>query len=87
VFVWQVAPHTAVSLDPARSLGPALVARDATDQWVYVAGPLAGALLAAIAWRVLPFGLVTAKLFHDPGYPSVLACDLPAMPVPQRVPS
>ncbi|MGH8973670.1 MAG: aquaporin, partial [Acidimicrobiia bacterium] len=81
VLIWQVGPHTAVSLDPARSVGPAVAAANAADQWVYVVGPLAGALLAAGAWRLVPARLVTAKLFHDARYRSVLACDLPAMPV------
>ena len=73
--------HTAVSLDPARSLGPAVVATNAAHQWIYLAGPLSGALLAAATWRLVPARLVTAKLFHDASYASVLACDLPAMPV------
>lgn len=81
VLIWRVGPHTAVSLDPARSLGPAVVAANAAHQWVYLAGPLSGALLAAAAWCLVPARLVTAKLFHDARYPSVLACDLPAMPV------
>jgi hypothetical protein len=48
-------------------------------------GPLAGALLAAtvpaMAGRELT--VLTAKLFHDPAYPSVHATLLPAKPHPQ----
>jgi aquaporin Z len=40
------APVSGVSMNPARSFGPALVSGDLTSYWVYVAGPLAGALLA-----------------------------------------
>ncbi len=45
-LVWQGAPYTGTSLNPARSIGPALLAPQLADLWVYLAGPLAGALLA-----------------------------------------
>jgi aquaporin Z len=40
------APVSGVSMNPARSIGPALVGGDFSSYWVYVAGPLAGALIA-----------------------------------------
>ena len=39
-------PISGASMNPARTFGPDLVGGDFTDYWVYVAGPLAGALLA-----------------------------------------
>jgi aquaporin Z len=39
-------PISGASMNPARTFGPDLVAADFTAYWVYVAGPLAGAVLA-----------------------------------------
>ena len=44
-------PISGASMNPARTFGPDLVGGDFTGYWVYVAGPLIGALLAVgAAW-------------------------------------
>ena len=39
-------PISGASMNPARTFGPDLVSTTFTDYWVYIAGPLAGAVLA-----------------------------------------
>jgi aquaporin Z len=82
-LVWQGAPYTGTSLNPARSLAPALLAPECAHLWVYIVGPLAGALLAALIFSAFRSTQVqTAKLFHDPRYPSTLGSELPTATAP-----
>jgi aquaporin Z len=45
VSVWA-APVTGASMNPARSFAPMLVGGDLTHYWIYLVGPLAGAMVA-----------------------------------------
>jgi aquaporin Z len=53
--LWS-APVSGTSMNPARSFGPALVSGDFSGYWVYVLGPLAGALIAVGCAYVLRGG-------------------------------
>ena len=46
-------PISGASMNPARSLGPALVGWTWTAQWVYVLAPLVGAVVGAYVYRLL----------------------------------
>jgi MIP family channel proteins len=46
-------PATGAGLNPARWLGPALASGSFPDFWIYVVGPVAGALLAAWTYRAV----------------------------------
>jgi aquaporin Z len=49
-FIIVEAPISGVSLNPARTLGPALFARDFTAIWIYFVAPPAGMVLAALVY-------------------------------------
>lgn len=46
-------PITGASMNPARSIGPALVSGELHDLWIYVVAPLAGALIGALAYQLV----------------------------------
>ncbi len=46
-------PVSGASMNPARSLGPAIVALHFESQWVYIVGPIVGMALAAFIYRYL----------------------------------
>lgn len=46
-------PISGASMNPARSLGPALIAGNLKSLWVYLMAPIVGAILATISWRYL----------------------------------
>lgn len=73
-MVWQEAPISGTSLNPARSFGPALLSWYWNDQWLYFIAPPLGALIAVGVYRLLAVGerdVLTAKLFHVSHYRSV----------------
>lgn len=49
-------PLTGASMNPARSLGPALASGVWTDAWLYVAAPIVGALAAMATYEFLRAG-------------------------------
>jgi aquaporin NIP len=46
-------PVTGASMNPARSFGPALASGEWTSFWIYVAGPIVGAALGALAYQLV----------------------------------
>ncbi len=46
-------PITGASMNPARSIGPALVSGELHDLWIYLVAPVAGAAIGAIAYQLV----------------------------------
>jgi aquaporin NIP len=46
-------PVTGASMNPARSLGPALVSGEVSDLWLYLLAPVLGAALGALAYQLV----------------------------------
>ncbi len=57
-------PISGASMNPARSLGPALVSMTWTAQWIYLTAPFIGAGAAALCYRWLR---LTSQRFSDGG--------------------
>jgi Major intrinsic protein len=72
--VKDLAQNRIDSMNPARSFGPALLAGEWSDFWVYVAGPIGGAALGAFAYQLvrgeadqeeLAEAAITSQLIRD----------------------
>jgi aquaporin NIP len=46
-------PVTGASMNPARSIGPALASGTTHDLWIYIVAPIAGAALGALAYQLV----------------------------------
>lgn len=64
IMVPLEAAISGTSTNPARSLGPAVISGQWQGWWIYLAGPLAGALLASLAGSLLAKRITIAKLYH-----------------------
>jgi len=75
-YITVEAPLSGMSMNPARTLGSALVARDFSGLWIYFTAPPLGMSFAA-ALFVRRFGLqrvICAKLHHPSNGPCIFGC-------------
>ena len=66
-MVWLEAPLSGTSTNPARSLGPAIVAADLHGWWIYWLGPFLGTVCGVAVQRVRwarALEIRVAKVFH-----------------------
>jgi aquaporin Z len=84
------APVSGTSMNPARSFGPALVSGDWRDYWVYLAGPLIGAVLAvgaAVILRGHGGRDLAARTAATGAFPSTSDSDHPTAPTAPTAPT
>jgi MIP family channel proteins len=58
-------PISGASMNPARSLGPALISGDLHALWLYIAAPLVGAALGALAYQFVRAEQSRAAEIHE----------------------
>jgi aquaporin Z len=75
--IFLLTPVTGAGINPVRGLAPDLLAAAYPAVWIYIAGPFAGAALAAAAAAGCNRQPVTGKLRHDPSIPCHMRCTLP----------
>ena len=71
------APLTGASMNPARSLGPAIFSNNMGTYWIYVVGPLLGALIAALVYKLFTSDWACCTKVDDCGNPVLDECGKP----------
>ena len=64
IMVPLEADISGISTNPARSFGPAVITGEWSSFWIYLTGPVTGALLASLAGSMLAKRITIAKLYH-----------------------
>lgn len=67
-------PLTGASMNPARSLGPAIFSNNLGTYWIYIVGPLIGALFAGWIYRLFMHDWTCCDKLDACGKPIVDAC-------------
>lgn len=46
-------PITGASMNPARSISPAIISGNVSELWIYIIAPIIGAILASLTWNLM----------------------------------
>jgi MIP family channel proteins len=68
------APLTGASMNPARSLGPAIFSNNMGSYWIYIVGPLVGALVAALVYKLFTTDFSCCDKLDECGNPVTDEC-------------
>jgi aquaporin Z len=85
ILVFFVAPLSGTSLNPVRTLGPAVVGSRYLAVWLYLLAPPLGALMAALVFARRHAKVACGKLFHPFGRRCQFI-DCQYMPPVERIP-
>lgn len=50
---WYAGPITGASMNPARSIAPAIVSGNINELWIYIIAPIMGAIMASLTWKLI----------------------------------
>jgi len=68
---------TGASTNPARSLGPAIFSNNMGTYWIYIVGPLLGALVAALVYKLFTIDFSCCDMVDDCGEKILDECGRP----------
>ena len=77
-------PFSGSSLNTARSFGPALIGSEWTDFWVYIVGPLGGAIIGWLVYAIIVVGRKPAEAAAAAA-PPAQAAELAGGPLEDRL--
>ncbi len=77
LYITFEAPVSGMSMNPARSFGPAFLGRIWTDYWVYLTAPPLGMLAAGLIYTRVggPARIACAKLHHENDRRCIFRCE------------
>ena len=86
LYITFEAPVSGMSMNPARTVGSAVVANVWTGWWLYFIAPAVGMLLAAEAylWTKGKDAIHCAKLHHTTDVRCIFNCNMQALMMPEE---
>jgi aquaporin Z len=75
IYIILESPISGMSMNPARTLGSAIPAREWNTLWLYFAAPLIGMIPAGLLYEKTRGESMCAKLHHQNNKPCIFRCN------------